>query len=93
MREKLLEILIELRETDSWDLAKELAIWIYNNERLSNSCYNSILNFLNIALKLTNEIEKQENIKKSITRLEILKKREAKDKENENLELLIEQFI
>lgn len=93
MKEDLLKILIELRETESWDLAKDLAIWIYNSKELKENYCFSIIDFLNIALKLTKEIEKQENLKNAITKLQLLKKREEKDKENENVELLMEQFI
>lgn len=92
MKDELIKILIWLHNNDSWDLAQMFAIWLYNNT-FKESYIDSILWFLNIASRLTQDTKKQENLKNAITKLQQLKVQERQEKENENPDEILEQLF
>lgn len=92
MKDILLKILIELKETESWDLAEDFLMAIYNLSELSDRYFESIYNFLEIASKITKDKVKKENMEKAILKLKTFKEIERKEKENENSEDILKEL-
>lgn len=92
MKDELIKILIWLHDNDSWDLAEIFAKWLYNNT-FKESYIESILWFLTIASKLTQDTTKQENLKNAITKLQQLRQQEQLEKENENPDKILKELF
>lgn len=92
MKDELIKILIWLHDNDSWDLAEIFAKWLYNNT-FRESYIESILWFLTIASRLTQDTTKQENLKNAITKLQQLRKQERQEKENENPDEMLKELF
>ncbi|MBW7954271.1 hypothetical protein H3C61_00460 [Candidatus Gracilibacteria bacterium] len=92
MKDELIKILIGLHDNDSWDLAEIFAKGLYNNT-FRESYIESILGFLTIASRLTQDTTKQENLKNAITKLQQLRKQERQEKENENPDEMLKELF
>lgn len=93
MKKELLNILIKLHETNSWDLASLLAKWVFNIQEIKQSYITSIIWFLKIAKKQSKDKVQIENLELAITNLQALRKQEQEEKKNENYEEILEKIF
>lgn len=87
MREQLLQILVFLRETNSWDLAENLAKWVYNLENIDVKKINSIIWFIDIIIKKWNTDEKTNNLIQAKNMMISIRDKELQEKNEEKEEL------
>lgn len=83
MKQELINILVKLKETSSWDLSEELAKWIYKAKTLKKTYITSIISFLSIAIKNSKDQKRVNNLIKAREEFLSIKQREEKEKQEE----------
>lgn len=83
MKDKLLKILIYLKETNSWDLAEDLAKWVFKKEMIETRMIDSLVYFLNITIKKSNLSWRQNNLIKARDMMIELRNEEEQEREDE----------
>ncbi len=90
MKQELLNILIKLKETNSWDLAWELAIWLYNTKSFKESYVDTIISFLNTASKSAKDKNSINNLIEARNSIINIKKQEILEKEKDFKDIELE---
>ena len=87
MKEELLKILIYLKETNSWDLAEELAKWVYKNNNIDVGLIDSLIYSINIVIKKSNLTGRGKKLIKARDMMIELRTKEQQEREEEQNEL------
>jgi len=90
MQKKVLDVLINLWNNKTWDLAVPLASGIYNNPELfTMQKLISIENFIKLAKNWTKDKKKIKEFEKALEQLKTIKELEQAEKKQENVESLL----
>lgn len=82
-RKKVIDILIFLWENNIWDLAKPLAIFVYNSKNIDNIILDIIIDIISKTIKITKDKIKIEKLINAKSEFENLLEQEKLDTEND----------
>lgn len=94
MKEELLNILMDLHKTNTWDLALDLIKWLENITEVKESYYKSILWFMKRLKKISKDEKQVRNLEIAIAKWESVKEQEKQERQSEskNIEKILEQL-
>lgn len=93
MKEEIIKILVWLHENNAWDLSQEIAKWVYNMEIFETHYVDSILWFLDTAIKLWINEEKQNILIEAYNKIQELRIQEMEEKKKQNIDNILDELF
>ncbi len=91
MKEEIIQTLLELKESNSWDLAWQLAEALSMQDEVDVNLLDAIIHFLDLTIKSSNLKENTDKLIKARDFIIEIRNREFKEREQEIIE--IEKYI